>query len=134
VQRWYKLVSASLVLMALLAPSLSLALCTPPASDQGMMHCPPDCPMMAASGETQSQPSLMGSQTDGQGLPSCCTIGRSDSVPAKASIVVPPLVALEPPLIEVPFYAAVVPEAPHQTEPSPPPLAGTQALLCTFLI
>jgi hypothetical protein len=128
---WYKLVSASLVLMALLAPSVSLAVCSPTvAAIDGMMHCPPDCPMMAAM-QHQNQISV---PADDQTVPSCCTIRSSNPTPVKQTSIVAPVSAVEAPVVVAPFYASVVSQAADQIEPSPPPTGGSQALLCTFLI
>jgi hypothetical protein len=128
---WYKLIAASLVLMALLAPSISLAVCAPDvASSDGMMHCPPDCPMMAAM---QHRNQIL-APVNGQSAPSCCTIRSSNPAPVKQASIVAPATAVEAPRVIETFYASAVAQAVDRTDPSPPPLSGSQAILCTFLI
>ena len=127
---WHKLISASLILMAMLAPSISLAVCAPTPEANSAMHCPPDCPMMAAMQHENEVSAPAGAQS----APPCCTIKSSNPVRERQTSIVAPATAIEAPLVAVPFYASVVLQAVDTTEPSPPPPVANQALLCTFLI
>jgi len=130
---WYKVVSASLVLMVLFAPSLSLALCSPPsAASPVSMNCPPACPMMAEMQGQEHGTALQSSEIE---VPPCCAISSSHSYPIpESTFVVAPVVPVT--LLEVvsEFNPPVEPQSLDQADTSPPPTEGTQALLCSFLI
>lgn len=127
---WYKVVSASLVLLALFVPSLSLALCAPvAAASADSMSCAPDCPMMANMHAQQN-----GNDVSANEPPPCCTISSSHQAPITESFVVPPSLVITPPLAIAEFSQPVIPQTVDEVETSAPPIAGAQALLCTFLI
>lgn len=127
---WYKVVSASLVLVALVAPSASLAFCVPDfAGPIGSMQCPPDCPMMAGM-QTHED----GNELSSTPMSPCCTIKSSTPAPITESSVVSPVVAIEPIITAAVFTPVTTPQTADEADTSPPPVAGIQSRLCTFLI
>ena len=129
-QVWHKVVSVSLVLMALLAPSTALAFCVPDSAGQmESMQCPPDCPMMAGM---QSHDG--GNELSSTSTPPCCTIKSSKSAPITESSVVSPIVAIEPVFAAAVFTPVATPQTADEADTSPPPIVGIQSRLCTFLI
>lgn len=130
---WHKIVSASLVLMALFVPSLSAALCAPnSAGSTKSMQCPPDCPMMADIQGQEHGTALQASETE---VPPCCAVRSSHRAPATDStFVVAPDVVVTPLAVVTEFKPPVEQQSFDQADTSSSPTEGSQALLCTFLI
>ena len=126
----YKVVAIGLMVVALLAPSASLAFCAPVSADAtSPMRCPPDCPMMAAMQHATESGVQAAPQRS-----SCCEMSSGRPAPTSELQVPTDSFRVAAPVILV--AAAVAPVAFVEVTDfsSPPPLFASQAILCTFLI
>jgi hypothetical protein len=125
---WHKFVSAGVLATLVLLPFVSLAMCAPQSS--GAMHCPEGCPMMAKMKAKQQREIQLRADKSS----SCCEISSSKPVPATQATIVAPVVSIAPPPATTAPLAAVPAQVIQAVDTSPPGLAASQSLLCTFRI
>ena len=126
----YKVVAIGLMVIALLAPSASLAFCAPASADSATpMQCPPDCPMMAAMQHATESGVQAAPQRS-----SCCEMSSGRPTPTSELQVPTSTYSVAAPTLDV--TAAVEPMmfAENTDVSSSPPVSFSRAALCVFLI
>jgi hypothetical protein len=125
-------VAAVLVLATLFAaPAVALSSCRVPGGHNAQHSCQQGCPMMAmADGrgdfEAQAQPD--------QGS-TCCKISPDKTAPASQLLIPTTGSSLAPPAAHTMGSAIPASMQPHISHAaSPPPIAPSRSVLCTFLI